>query len=73
MKIQMPKKATFEESILRLKEIVDTLEKGETSLEESMKLFEEGSKLSASCYDTLKKAEQKISDISEKTSEGMVK
>lgn len=68
----MQRKITFEESILRLKEIVDVLEKGEVSLEESMKLFEEGAKLSSSCYDTLKKAEQKIIDISEKSSESMV-
>lgn len=60
----MAKKISFEESLLRLKEIVDALEKGNTSLEESMKLFEEGSKLAAVCYETLKKAEQKVTEIS---------
>ena len=67
----MAKKISFEESLIRLKEIVETLEKGSTSLEESMKLFEEGSKLAASCYDTLKKAEQKVTEISEKTETSM--
>lgn len=63
----MAKKISFEESLLRLKEIVEALEKGNTSLEESMKLFEEGSKLAASCYETLKKAEQKVTEISSST------
>lgn len=67
----MAKKISFEESLIRLKEIVEVLEKGSTSLEESMKLFEEGSKLAASCYDTLKKAEQKVTEISEKTETSM--
>ncbi len=67
----MAKKISFEESLIRLKEIVEALEKGSTSLEESMKLFEEGSKLAASCYDTLKKAEQKVTEISEKTETSM--
>ena len=67
----MAKKISFEESLLRLKEIVDALEKGSTSLEESMKLFEEGSKLAASCYETLKKAEQKVTEISNNTEASM--
>lgn len=59
------KKLTYEESITRLREIVTLLESGETTLEDSMKLFEEGVKLSASCYNILKKAEQKITQLSE--------
>lgn len=61
----MNKKVNFEKSMQRLEEIVDQLENGNVSLEESMKLFEEGTKLTALCYDALKKAEQKIIDISE--------
>ena len=63
----MAKKISFEDSIARLKEIVESLEKGNVSLDESLKLFEEGSAISASCYEVLKKAEQKITDISEKS------
>ncbi len=56
----MKKKPDYEQSMLRLEEIVELLESRELPLEESMKLFEEGTKLSAECYETLKKAEQKI-------------
>ena len=57
------KKFDYEKSVERLEEIVSKLEDGNLSLEESMKLFEEGTKLSTACYDVLKKAEQKITDI----------
>lgn len=55
----------FEKSVGRLEEIVTLLENGELSLEESMKLFEEGSHLSAGCYQILQEAEQKITQIDE--------
>lgn len=54
----------YEKAIIRLQEIVDDLESGKLSLEESMKLFEEGTKLTAACYETLKNAEQKITELS---------
>lgn len=60
----MPKTG-YEESIKKLEEIVKKLESGDCSLEESIKLFEQGTKLSASCYAMLEKAEQKIVNISE--------
>ncbi|MDO4459626.1 MAG: exodeoxyribonuclease VII small subunit [Clostridia bacterium] len=60
----MPKKQTFEEALIKLKEIVAKLEQGDISLEESIKLYEEGAKLSAFCYTTLEKAEQKITVLS---------
>lgn len=59
------KKVDYEKSIKRLEEIVEQLEKGELSLEDSIQLFEEGTKLSKSCYQTLQKAEQKIIQISD--------
>lgn len=55
---------TYEEDIKRLEEIVALLEKGDLPLEDSLKLFEEGTKLSSSCYKTLKNAEQKITVLS---------
>lgn len=61
----MKKKPDYEASMARLEEIVSLLETGELPLEESMKLFEEGTRLSAACYETLQKAEQKIIQISE--------
>ncbi|WP_369297622.1 exodeoxyribonuclease VII small subunit [uncultured Neglectibacter sp.] len=59
----MAEKLNFEEAMARLQEIVAKLESGEESLESSMKLFEEGAKLSALCYDTLNKAEQRITEL----------
>ena len=43
------KKRSFEESMARLEEIVTQLEKGEAPLEESLKLFEEGTGLVRLC------------------------
>ena len=51
----------FEKSIKELEKIVEALEKGEKSLDESIALFEEGIKLSKECNDYLDKAEKKIS------------
>lgn len=59
----MAKTKSFEESIIRLQEIVGLMEQGETSLEQSLKLFEEGAALSQSCYSILKSAEQKVAEI----------
>ena len=56
-------KQTFEASLERLAQIVEKLESGTEALEESMKLFEEGTALSARCYEKLRKAEQKIREI----------
>lgn len=47
----------------RLQEIVEKLESGEETLESSMKLFEEGAKLSAQCYQLLDKAEQQVTEL----------
>ena len=54
------KKATFEENMTRLEEIVSILERGESTLDESLALFEEGTKLAAACSKQLDQAEQKI-------------
>lgn len=51
----------FEKSIKELEKIVEALEKGEKSLDESIALFEEGIKLSKECNDILDKAEKKVS------------
>ena len=54
------KKMTFEQQLGRLEEIVAALEAGDVSLADSLKLFEEGTKLTAYCNKLLKEAEQKI-------------
>ncbi len=55
--------------MLRIQEIIEKLESSELPLEEAMKLFEEGTKLAAECYETLDSAEQKLRSISELESE----
>ena len=54
------RKETFEESMSRLDEIVRHLEKGDLPLNDSLQLFEEGTKLIRSCSDMLDQAEQKV-------------
>lgn len=54
------KKQSFEAKILRLEEIVGLLEKGDAQLADSLALFEEGTKLIASCSKELDQAEQKV-------------
>ncbi|MBQ7637537.1 MAG: exodeoxyribonuclease VII small subunit [Clostridia bacterium] len=51
---------TYENAIKRLEEIVNELEKGGKTLDESVKLFEEGAGLADFCDKALKNAELKI-------------
>ena len=53
-------KKTYEDSVKRLEDIVSALERGDASLDESLKLFEEGTKLVTSCGKMLDEAEQKV-------------
>ncbi|MGC2298727.1 MAG: exodeoxyribonuclease VII small subunit [Acidobacteriaceae bacterium] len=52
--------ASFEESLAKLEEIVAQLERGDLSLEDSVRLFEEGTRLSADCRKHLEEAEGKV-------------
>ena len=52
---------TFEQAMKRLQEIVRHLEQGDTSLEKSLELFEEGAGLIKVCSEMLNTAEQKVS------------
>lgn len=54
------KKQSFEEKMKRLEEIAAALEKGDAALEDSLRLFEEGTKLIADCSAQLETAEQKV-------------
>jgi exodeoxyribonuclease VII small subunit len=53
----------FEKKLQRLEEIVQKMEKGELCLDESLKLFEEGVKLSQSCQKDLTQAEQQVQQL----------
>lgn len=50
----------FEKKLGRLEDIVEKMEMGELTLEDSLKLFEEGVKLSRECNVQLNEAEQKV-------------
>ena len=54
----------FEAALAELEQIVERLEQGELSLEESMRQFERGVELTRSCQKALRQAEQKISILS---------
>ncbi len=56
-------KTSFEHSLNRLEKIVEALEEGEVSLDESLKMFEEGIQLSKECMETLTKAEIRIKQL----------
>ncbi|OYZ24179.1 MAG: exodeoxyribonuclease VII small subunit [Bdellovibrio sp. 28-41-41] len=53
----------FEKKLNRLEEIVGKMEKGDVSLEESLKFFEEGVKLSRECNTKLTEAELKVKKL----------
>lgn len=57
------KELSFEDSLQRLQEISDLLEAGDVSLEDSLKVYEEGIKLAKNCFDTLKQAELKVTEL----------
>ena len=62
----MEKDITFEEALSQLEGIVSTLEAGQLSLDESLKKFEEGIRLSRMCNDMLQSAQQKVEKLVEK-------
>ena len=59
----MSKKQSFETAIQELDSIVERMESGQLSLEESLNLFEKGVKLTRSCQKTLSEAEKKIEKL----------
>ncbi len=60
---------SFEESLSELEVIVEKLEKGQLSLDESLVLFEKGIKLVRECNDKLKNAQQKVEKLIEENGE----
>ena len=57
-------KNSLEASLKRLEEIVETLEHGDTSLDDAVNLYEEGVQISKGCAEKLKAAELKIKILS---------
>ncbi|MEX5213285.1 MAG: exodeoxyribonuclease VII small subunit [Nitrospiraceae bacterium] len=50
----------FEQAMARLETIVEELERGELPLDESLRIFEEGIRLSKTCLKMLNEAERKV-------------
>lgn len=59
----------FEESLAKLETLVERMEEGDLSLEESLKTFEDGIKLTRDCQQALKSAEQKVKLLISKNGE----
>jgi len=66
---QLNKRVNFETAVTRLNEIVKDMEKGDLSLDESLKKFEEGISLIRECQSVLHDAEQKVKILTEKNRE----
>lgn len=60
----MTKKFDFNKGLERLEAIVQTMEDGDLSLEDSLKYFEQGVALTRQCQTALSEAEQKIAVLS---------
>jgi len=71
-KPEPPKKPEFERSLARLEEIVRKLENTNLSLDEAMKLFEEGVALSRDCQKQLEQAEGRVEVLMKKAGGEMV-
>ena len=71
-KTEPAKKPDFEHSLARLEEIVRKLESANLSLDEAMKLFEEGVQLSRDCQKHLEQAEGKVEILLKKAGGEMV-
>ena len=56
----------FENSLQQLEDIVNKMEQGQLSLEQSLDAFEQGVKLTRQCQATLKSAEQRVSTLIKK-------
>lgn len=54
---------TFEENMLRLEQIVRAMERGDVALEESLKMFQEGTELVRSCGKLLDEAELQVKKV----------
>ena len=58
-----PNNASFESNMQRLEQIVRAMERGDVPLEESLKLFQEGTELVRTCNQLLEKAQLQVKKI----------
>jgi exodeoxyribonuclease VII small subunit len=71
MSTKKGQKGSFESSLKRLEEIVDSLEAGKVSLDEAVELYEEGIRLSRECAERLKATELKIRKLAKSADEDL--
>jgi len=64
-----PRATDLESSLESLEALVERMESGELSLEESLKAFEEGVRLTRQCQQSLQQAEQKVRVLMEQSEE----
>ena len=69
----MSEEIKFEKAMERLEKIVESLEAGEVSLDDALKMYEEGVKLSRACQSKLTQAEKKIEILSKSLDGGFEK
>lgn len=55
--------SNFEQSLTRLEEVVQLLERGDLPLEEGLKAFEEGTRLAKECQNRLDAAEKRVEKL----------
>ena len=60
------KKVKFDEALEKLEDITLTLERGDLSLEESLKMYEQGMELALACQKILLETENKIEVLNQK-------
>jgi len=60
------KSVNFEKALAELEKLVEEMEQGNLSLEESLKRFEKGIALTSDCQEALQKAELKVQELVEK-------
>lgn len=65
----MSKKIDFEKALKELEKLVDEMESGELTLDQSLAKFEKGVALTKACQQALKHAEQKVNILIEKHGE----
>ena len=63
------KNINFEKTLDQLEELVEDMEHGDLSLEESLKAFEKGIKLTRDCQEALNQAEQKVQMLVEENNQ----
>ena len=59
----MSEELSFEQKLQRLEQIVRAMERGDVPLDESMKLFQEGTELVRGCFKLLDEAQLKVNTI----------